>query len=80
MNIRKRVLFRLVLHLPGNATSPGYLHKAQRAEDWEEKRGLIVDAATNKAHITTITCFHQQPALFCWSSTDFGLDMEAYKD
>lgn len=30
MNIRKRVIFRQVLYLPGNTTSPGYLHPAGR--------------------------------------------------
>lgn len=79
MNIIKRVLFRAVLCLSSNSGSPGYLHKAQLAEDWEEKCGSILDASINEVQIT-ITCFNQLPVLFCWSSTDFRLDMEAYKD
>jgi len=79
MNMKQRVIFRQVLYLPGNTASPGHLHKAQLAEGWEEKCRSVLDESISEVQVT-ITCFDQQPAVCCWSSTDFALDTEAYKD
>lgn len=57
MNIKMRIIFRLLLYLPGDTPAPGYLHKAQLAEDWEEKCGLILDVSINIVQITDYHLF-----------------------